>query len=245
MRTIGLDPFAVIGRLRAAALPTPPATFTAVYSREAGSLRDLVDEALDAAWHVRLWCLADPHPDLERWTVGSGPGARGAHLNRLAAGVPPEHWLIQCDDDVAMRAGSLRNWIRLTSQLGLDISQPGQGVRSYAAHPIVRRRRRLLARDSTFVEMGPLIAFSPRVRPHVPPLPERGYGWGYELHLYDLYCQGFRLGIVDATPMWHLRPAASGYDMADEDAIMQAMFRERGIGGWDDVQHVTGIHRWV
>jgi hypothetical protein len=243
---IRLDPFAAIGRLRATTLPTPPATFTAVYSGDgANTLYPLVEQAIAAGWQVRLWCLTDPAHELERWTVGTGPGTRGAHLNRLAATAPSEHWLIQCDDDVAMQSRGLRDWIRLAVKLDLDITQPGQGVGSHAAHAIVRRSRRQLARVSTFVEMGPLIAFSPQVRPHVPPLPEHGFGWGSELHLYDLHAQGFRLGIIDAIHMWHLRPAASLYDSAQEYAVMQAMLRERGLRGWDDVQHVIGIRRWV
>lgn len=246
MNRIRLDPFAVIGRLRAAALPTPAATFTAVYSSDsAGTLWPLVDQAVAAGWQVRLWSLTDPARELERWTVGSGPGTRGAHLNHLAADAPREHWLIQCDDDVAMHARGLRDWIRLAVRLEFDISQPGQGVGSHASHAIVKRDRRQLARESTFVEMGPLIAFSPRVRPYVPPLPEHGFGWGYELYLYDLHTRGFRLGIIDAIHMWHLRPAAGLYDASRDYALMHAMFRERGLQDWNDVQHVIGARRWV
>jgi hypothetical protein len=93
--------------------------------------------------------------------------------------------------------------------------------------------------------MGPLIAFSPTARPHVPLLPERGFGWGYELELCALGERGFRLGIVDATPMLHLRAPASSYDFAEEHETMERRFHDRGVAGWSEVQRVTRVHRWV
>jgi hypothetical protein len=241
-----IDPYAFVGRLRAASLPTPRATFTSVYSADgAQTVLPLAEEAAHIGWDVRLWCLGRPPRDLRRWTVGSGEGTRGQNFNRLSVDVPSDQWLVQCDDDVLMRPCGLRNWLRLAARLGFDITQPGQAHGSHAAHPIVARRRRHLARATTIVEMGPLLGLAPRVRPHVPLLPEEGFGWTHDFALFDLGVAGFRLGIVDAVPMWHLRPPASNYDSEVEMQKCGAILHERGLRGYHDLEHVVATYHWV
>jgi hypothetical protein len=243
---VKLDPFAVVARARVRGLPRPTATFLAVYSaKNLCALQPLVVQASAASWDIRLWCLDEPPKEMSRWTVGWGKGSRGLNYNRLAADVAQDRYLVLCDDDVRLQLGGLERWLRLSAALGFDISQPGHGLGSFAAHDFVRRSRRVLARETTFVEMGPLVALSPRVRPYVLPLPEEGYGWGLELSWSDLRVDGFTLGIVDAIPMWHLTPPAAFYDREIEERRQQELFALRGLSRWSDMQEtVRGIH-WV
>jgi hypothetical protein len=198
----------------------------------------MATEALGAGWEVRLWALDDVHPGLAAWTRGHGPGTPGRNINRLAEGLPENLWLVKSDDDVRMRPGDLARWLQLSHRLGLDLTQPGHGQGSFRSHPIVDRNLVTTARLTTFVELGPLVAFSPRVRERVMPQPEEGFGWGVELEWSDLGREGFKLGIVDSTPRWHLKAPGSTYAAELERGRQEAKFAERGISGWTDVQRV-------
>ena len=243
---VKLDPFFVLARARARGLTLPSTTFLAVYSaRNLCVLQPLVAQASRASCDIRLWCLDEPPSELRRWTVGWGAGTRGLNYNRLAADVPRDNHLILCDDDVRLPPGGLERWVRLSAALHFDISQPGHGPGSFAAHDFVRRRRRVLARETTFVEMGPLILLSPDARSRVLPLPEQGFGWGLELAWSDLRQQGVVLGVVDAVPMWHLTPPAAFYDRHVEEERQEELFASRGLTAWTDMQRTVRRIHWV
>lgn len=228
-----IDPLPALRRLP---LHTPPTSLISVYRRRnAAHVLGLMHEMPER--NVYLWALDEFAPELKRHTIGSGPGGRFELLNRLAEATPPDDWLIVADDDVAFRPGGVLAFVALACRLELSLAQPAHARRgSHYYHPITGRRPLRLGRETTFVEVGPVLAISPAIRQHVVPFPEEGMGWGTELLWYDLQQRGWRLGIIDATPMRHLSPIANNYDVVTETERQQRLFSSRGLRDWPDIQ---------
>jgi hypothetical protein len=197
--------------------------------------------AVDAS--VRLWSLDDVPPSLQRWTLGSGPGRRFELLNRLLADAGPG-WTVLADDDVQFRRGDLLDLIGIAELVGLDISQPAHALGSNVSHSFTRAAPFSVARLTSFVEIGPVVVFSPVAVPHVVPLPEQGMGWGTELEWSDLQrTSGLKLGIVDAVRVDHLGAVGVAYSSEDEFARVREVFVQHGIADWSGLQRTHGYVR--
>ena len=87
-----------------------------------------------------------------------------------------------------------------------------------------------MARRGRFVEIGPVIALSPRGRGLALPFPEdAGMGWGTEALWAVLESAGLRLGVVDAVLIRHLAPMASAYSREAEYARERAIIEALGV----------------
>jgi hypothetical protein len=236
-------PFIVSRRLREQ--PAPRCRLALVYTgRSPDSVRVMVEDAISAGFDVRLWALREIDHELASLTVGSGVRSRLELHNRLL-GSPGDDWLVVADDDVRFRHGTVADLVRAAAMLGLDIAQPAHEQGSHRSHRLTRRLPFHAARLTTFVECGPVVAFSPRVASWVLPFPDYGMGWGVELMWHDLQTKGFRLGIVDAVSIMHLFPAATSYDHVDEQERLTLLLRERGLSSLAEMQStVKRIPPW-
>lgn len=112
--------------------------------------------------------------------------------------------------------------IAAAEALRLDLAQPAL---TRASHGVwkVNRRRAALARQTAFVEIGPLVLIGRAAWKELAPFPELGMGWGLCLHWAALArANGWRLGVVDAVPVRHeSRPPSLSYgrDRARDAAI--------------------------
>jgi hypothetical protein len=95
----------------------------------------------------------------------------------------------------------------------------------------------VLARVTSFVEIGPIVVFSPTALPLVTPFPEQGMGWGTFLEWHDLRNNGLTLGIVDSVPLLHLAVPNRSYDAISESKRLEELLHARGIQNVRDVQH--------
>jgi GT2 family glycosyltransferase len=150
-----------------------------------------------------------------------GPGAPGvgkwANLRATLADHPPDgaDWLLLVDDDVALPRAFLDSFLYVAERFGLRVAQPAHAFASHAAWPVTRRCPGLVARRTSFVEIGPVTAIHAEAFRTLLPLPELEMGWGLDAHWSAAAAAaGLPLGIVDATPMRHLRPVAAGYARA-------------------------------
>jgi hypothetical protein len=75
---------------------------------------------------------------------------------------------------------------------------------SQAAWRVVRRRPAAVARETNFVEIGPVTAFSRRAAAELLPFPDLRMGWGLDAH-WAAYARdrGWKLGVVDSLPVRH------------------------------------------
>ncbi|HZB74703.1 MAG TPA: hypothetical protein VE526_00665 [Solirubrobacteraceae bacterium] len=166
--------------------------------------------ALHSATHnVRLAFGATGARDasLEAHTVaGDLTGGKFENLNRVLAAAPTvgADWLLVVDDDVRLPGAFLDRFVGVCEAFGLDLAQPAQTLRSHSAWKVTRRRPASLVRETRFVEIGPVTAFSRRAAAELLPFPELRYGWGLDLHWAAVAGRrGWRLGVVDAVPVRH------------------------------------------
>ena len=165
-------------------------------------------------------------PALAEATVATGlDGGKFENLNRLLAETPQEHsadWTLVVDDDVALPPAFLDRFLGVSEAFALDLAQPAQTLLSHSAWKVTRRRPAALARETRFVEIGPVTAFGRRPAEELLPFPSLRFGWGLDLHWAALAAErGWRLGVVDAVPVRHeARTVAAGYPRreAEEEA---------------------------
>jgi GT2 family glycosyltransferase len=179
----------------------------------------------------------------------SAPGELGKfeNLNRLLAAHPPEghDWLLVLDDDVVLPRGFLDRLVFLAERFSLDLAQPAQRLRSHAAWGVTRRRAGVLARQTRFVEIGPVSAFASSTFSRLLPFPELNMGWGLDLHWGALADeQGWRCGVLDALTIGHAAaPAASSYsrDAAVEEA--RSFLAAHPYITVDEAERTLAVHR--
>ena len=173
---------------------------------------------------IALGSTAAADPELREHTVAERlAGGKFENLNRLLeASAPEPDWLLVVDDDVRLPRAFLDRFVAVCEAFELDLAQPAQTLRSHSAWKVTRRRPGSLVRETRFVEIGPVTAFSRRAAAELTPFPELRYGWGLDLHWAALAGQrGWRLGVVDALPVRHEAGlVAAGYSR--DDAIDEA-----------------------
>jgi hypothetical protein len=220
------------------AVPAPgavgdaPFTVVGVYrTRNHHLVERLVGPCVARGASVALWALDDVAAPLAHSTVGTGSGSRFALLNEIVRRHPPQpdHYLVVIDDDIVLPAG-LPRFLTITARAGLGLAMPGHLPYSHYSHAITRRRRWAVARVTTYVEIGPVLAISPRWRDQIVPFPEDvGLGWGTEFAWSRLAANGCRLGIVDAAPLLHTVRAGRDYDRRAEMARLEQALRNHGV----------------
>jgi hypothetical protein len=154
-----------------------------------------------------------------------------ANVNASLAAAPPgdADWLVIVDDDVVLPERFLDRFIGVCERFAFDLAQPAQTQRSHSAWRVTRRRPASLARETRFVEIGPVTAFGRRAAAELLPLPELRFGWGLDLHWAALAAEhGWRLGVVDATPVRHeLATVGSAYSVEDAQAESARFLADR------------------
>jgi hypothetical protein len=119
-----------------------------------------------------------------------------------------------CDDDIRIGAGFIDCFISEQQALDFALAQPARTWRSFTDHDIVRRRLFTRARQTSFVEGGPLVFFrSDFFKSTYPFNLESPMGWGYDLTWpITARDKGLSIGIIDSVPLDHsLRARSSLY----------------------------------
>lgn len=156
-----------------------------------------------------------------------GPPAPGAgkwtNINAALVDAPigDADWLLLVDDDVILPRGFLDRFLTLAEGYRFELAQPAHAFASHAAWDITRRRPGVLARRTRFVEIGPVTALSARAARELLPFPDLRMGWGLDARWSAIAAErGWPIGIVDATPVRHLKPVAAAYPR--DEAIAEA-----------------------
>ncbi len=162
------------------------------------------------------------------------PGGLGKfqNLNRLIAAHPAIDdcdWLLVVDDDVVLPRHFLDNLLFLAERFDFQLVQPAHRERSHAAWRVTRRRADAVARETPFVEIGPVTAFARPTLPTLLPFPDVRMGWGLDLHWAALAREhGWRCGILDAVAIRHsAAPAGTAYPRAAAVAEARTLLAER------------------
>lgn len=198
--------------------------------------------------------LAQAHAELQRSrhevSFAARPvGERGKfeNLNRLLSDHPAagHDWLLLIDDDVVLPAGFLDTFVFLAERFDFALAQPAHRWRSHAAWKVTRRRPGLLARQTLFVEIGPVCALRATTFDALLPFPGLQFGWGLDLHWSAVArARGWREGVIDATPVRHgLRRIASSYDRGDAVAETRRFLKARPYTTATDAQRTLATYR--
>jgi GT2 family glycosyltransferase len=177
----------------------------------------------------------------------SGKRGKFENLNLLLASTPAagHDWLVVIDDDVELPRGFLDRFLFLCERFDLRLAQPAHRHRSNASWALTRRRPTTVVRETAFVEIGPVFAFHRDVFDALLPFPELRAGWGLDLHWSAVALErGWRLGIVDATPVRHaVRRTASAYDRDAAIAEARAFLAARPYTRAADAKRSLVAHR--
>jgi hypothetical protein len=181
------------------------------------------------------------------------PGELGKFENlnlMLAAGagghpIPDHDWLLLVDDDISLPRGFLDRFLFLAERFALDLAQPAHRLHSHAAWAITRRRPFSLVRETQFVEIGPVTAFSHRTFSTLLPFPELRMGWGLDAHWAALArAHHWRCGVLDAVSIRHrAAPAAAAYSREAALAEARAFLAERPYLSAEEIQRTLTTHR--
>jgi hypothetical protein len=151
-----------------------------------------------------------------------------ALLARASAGAAARpRWTIVIDHDVILPPRFLDRFLAASERFGFVLCQPALTLNSFGSHPVTRRRPGVVARETRFVEIGPVTAFREEAGGVLLPFPhDAGMGWGLDRHWPAVAAaHGWSLGIVDATPVGHEDAAAAsayswGQAMAGAEAFL-------------------------
>jgi len=167
-----------------------------------------------------------------------GTGEGGNSINQ-------HDWLLVVDDDVELPPGFLDRFLFLCERFSLTLAQPAHRLDSHAAWPVTRRRWRSVARETGFVEIGPVTAFARASFPVLLPFPELRMGWGLDAHWAALARQHeWRCGVIDAVPIRHrLAPAAAAYPREQAIAEARSFLAERPYLSAREAGRTLATHR--
>ena len=183
--------------------------------------------------------------DVEVVTAPTGNAGKFQNLNGLLAGRDLEayDWVLVLDDDIALPGGFLDAFLCAAESAGLVLAQPAHRRRSHAAWQVTRRHGGATARITSFVEIGPLTAFSRQAATALLPFPDLRMGWGLDAHWAAVARDaGWPIGVVDATPIEHLiRPTASTYPREAATAEARAFLTGRPYVRRDEVRTLRVI----
>ncbi len=138
-------------------------------------------------------------------------------------------YVLMCDGDVLLPQRFLDRFLALQSAIGFGIAQPGLTPDSFVNHPIVEQQRGIVARETRYVDIGPVVSFHRTVYPLVFPFDMTSpMGFGYErVWASRLDKHGKTLGIIDAVPVdYALQESAPEYDR-DEASRQRDSFLAR------------------
>jgi hypothetical protein len=197
-----------------------------------------------------LGAVEAAEPPLAEHTVAERlGGGKFENLNRVLAATDARgarfDWLLVVDDDIRLPDRFLDRFLALCERFELDLAQPAQTLRSHSAWRVTRRSPASLVRETRFVEIGPLTAFGRRAAGELLPFPELRFGWGLDLHWAALAAErGWRLGVVDATPVRHeSATVGSAYPRAEAEDEAAGFLASRPHLPASRAGEVVAVHR--
>ena len=175
-------------------------------------------------------------------------GDRGKfeNINVAMRGMPPDgfDWLIVVDDDVSFRECFLDQFLFVAEAVKFRVCQPAHLFHSHTSWQVTQRVWNSLAYATRFVACGPMAAFHRSVFAGCLPFPETRWAWDIDVLWSEIARRGgFQIGIVDATPVEHLREVADPY--AREEAIAEADDLLERFGAKREVRELMVIDRII
>lgn len=187
--------------------------------------------SVDQKWIALLG--EPPTPDVAGVTVSRRFGRTGkfALMNYLLSCTAwgMYDYVIVCDDDIRIPEGFIDRFLSLQEQFDFALAQPARTHNSYIDHPITEQSDSSLARETYFVEIGPVTSFRADMLRLVAPFDEAApMGWGLDFVWPAIVKEhNLHMGIIDATPVDHsMRAPVTTYDGDATRQHMQAYLKK-------------------
>jgi len=154
-------------------------------------------------------------------------------------------WVVITDDDIDFPENFMDEFVFLSEHCNFKIAQPAHNFVSYANYSVTRRHWNSIARITNFVEIGPIFILHRDVFSETMPFPEVGMGWGIDIYWSLLAREReWRIGIIDALPIQHLKPVGKDYDcLAAQKAANKLLERYNNIVREDILKTVKTFSR--
>jgi hypothetical protein len=234
---------------RAASGPPRSVLVAGIYGPRVERMSEAVEELRRSHHDVEivLGARQATAPELAGLTAADHlAGGKFENLNALLEGREPakRDWLLVVDDDVALPHRFLDRFLAICGALGFALAQPAQTWRSHAAWRVTRRRGGVIARETRYVEIGPVTAFRADALAELFPFPPLRYGWGLDVHWSAVARdRGWKLGVVDALPVRHdWAPVAAGYPHDAAVAEAREFLRDRPYLPAEAAQETVAVH---
>jgi hypothetical protein len=197
--------------------------------------RELADSS---NWEVeQRWVSlgeGSPRPDLAPFTVQvtEAPSPKFLLLNQILKAVELHdfEYVIVSDDDIVLPPGFLDSYLTLVSRHDFALAQPARTHDSYIDHPFVEQLDGIDARQTRFVEIGPLFSLHRSAFDYFLPFDETSpMGWGIDF-VWPVLAEkhSLKMGIVDAIPVAHsMRKPVAYYNHAVSENAMRSYLAER------------------
>lgn len=133
-------------------------------------------------------------------------------------------YLVVTDDDIIVEKGFIDRYICLQEMLGFSLAQPARTRFSELSHKITKVNTGTIARETRFIEIGPVFSIEKKAFPDLLPFDESSpMGWGYDFVWPSIISEKkLTMGIVDATPVNHsIRPTNQFYSGAVASSQMR------------------------
>jgi hypothetical protein len=157
-----------------------------------------------------------------------------------ASDIAQHDYIMVCDDDVRVSADFTDRFIGWQQRCDFALAQPARSWNSYVDHSFVRRSLWSKARETRFVEIGPIFCMNRTMAKLIVPFDQTSaMGWGYDL-VWPVIARkhGLKLGIVDDAAIEHsIRARGALYQAEGEIKSMAAMLSKR--------EHLTASEAFV
>jgi hypothetical protein len=221
-------------------LSRPKVLVLGVYMGDHLNLVDHLVPTLAASLYCKVaqrWLVigtASTKSEVRAVTVGQvyGRTPKFKLINSLIneADIDDYDYFMVCDDDVRVPDDFTDRFIGWQQHCEFALAQPARTWNSYVDHSFVRRSLWSKARETRFVEIGPIFCMNRAMAKLIVPFDQTSaMGWGYDL-VWPVIAKrhGLKLGIVDDAAIEHsIRARGALYKAIGETESMAAMLPQR------------------
>ncbi|BCP52233.1 hypothetical protein K32_08500 [Kaistia sp. 32K] len=141
--------------------------------------------------------------------------ARFTLINRMLRDFQNFDWIVVTDDDVELAPGFLDDLIAVAVRADFALFQPARTRDSFIDHRITAQCDGTIARQTNFVEIGPMVCLRADAAKLLIPFDETTeMAWGLD-YIWPVIIRdaGLKMGIIDASPAAHrIRPPNTTYN---------------------------------
>lgn len=154
-------------------------------------------------------------------------------------------FIVFTDDDVTLPEGFLEAYIDAQMRYDFALAQPARAWHSFYDHKMVVRKPWLKARETRFVEIGPVFSVDTRAAKCILPFDESSpMGYGYDFCWpVELAKANLKMGIIDAVSVDHsFRPQGVSYSASQNNAVMEQYLSGREHLTWEEAMTTLRRH---